>query len=94
VADKRQGKSLKVLTWVAAGGSEGERSKMEEVKKKYGEREDKEGVMVVGREKMNKESASGTVGFEPQAQSVEVCSRCLGPILGSTRDPALHNHVH
>ncbi len=39
---------------------------------------------------MNKESASGTVGFEPQAQSVEARSQCLGPILGSTRDPVLH----
>ena len=38
---------------------------------------------------MNKESASGTAGFEPQAQSVEARGRCLGPISGSTRDPAL-----
>ncbi len=45
--------------------------------------------MVVGREKMNKESASGTVGFEPQAQSVKAHGWCLGPISGSTRDPAL-----
>ncbi len=33
MADERQGKSLKVLTWVAAGGSEGKRSKTKEVKK-------------------------------------------------------------
>ncbi len=40
---------------------------------------------------MNKESASGTAGFEPQAQSVEARGRCLGPISGSTRDPALQS---
>ena len=33
MADKRQGKSLKVLTWVVAGGGEGEHSKMKEMKK-------------------------------------------------------------
>ena len=33
MADKRQGKSLKVLTWVVAGGGEGKRLKTKEVKK-------------------------------------------------------------
>ncbi len=46
--------------------------------------------MVVGREKTNKESVSGTAGFEPQAQSVKAHGQCLGLISGSTCDPALH----
>jgi len=70
---------------MAAGGSEGERSKKKRVKKTW----EKEGVMVVGKRKLNKESVSGPVGFGPQAQRVKACSWCYGPILGSMCDPAL-----
>jgi hypothetical protein len=73
---------------MAAGGSEGERSKKKRVKKTW-EEEEKEGVMVVGKRKLNKESVSGPVGFGPQAQRVKACSWCYGPILGSMCDPAL-----
>jgi hypothetical protein len=36
----------------------------------------KEGVVVVGKRKPNKKSASGPAGFGPQAQRVKVCGQC------------------
>ena len=70
---------------MAAGGGEGERSKGGKTRR--GRR--KEEVVVVEEKKSNKESASGTAGFEPQAQSVKAHGQCLGLISGSTRNPTL-----
>src|SRR5216683_617850 len=71
MADKRQGKSLKVLTWVAAGGSEGERSKTKEVKKN------------TAREKIKRESW----WLEEKRQIRKVCQeqRGLSPRLRVSR---------
>jgi len=54
---------------MVAGGGEGEHLKERGITRK-GQR--KSGSGVVEKRKTNKESASGTAGFEPQAQSVEV----------------------
>jgi hypothetical protein len=76
---------------VKAGGGEGKRSKTKGEKRGEDEAIKKREV-VVEKRKPNKEGASGTAGFGPQAQaqSIEARGRCEGPISGSTRDPALH----
>jgi hypothetical protein len=61
--------------WMAADGSEGKCLKEKRVKKMQGG-EEKEGVMVIGRRKPNKEGALGPAGFGPQAQRVEAHSQC------------------
>ncbi len=48
--------------------------------------------MVVEEKKANKESASETAGFEPQAWSVKAHGWCLGPILGLTHNPILQDY--
>ncbi len=89
VAGERQRQNFKGLMWVAVGGGEGKCSKGGKTWR--GQR--KEEVVVVEEKKTNKESASGTAGFEPQAQSVKAHGRCLGLISGSMCDPMLHTPV-
>ncbi len=72
VAGERQRQNFKGLMWVAVGGSEGKCLKGGKMWR--GQR--KEEVVVVEEKKTNKESASGTAGFEPQAQSVEARGQC------------------
>jgi hypothetical protein len=90
VGSKRQGENFKCVMWMVAGGSESKCSKTKE-KKHRGDKE-KEVVAVEKKKTTNKESVSETPGLGPQAQSVEAHGQCLGPILGSMRNPAVEDH--